>query len=50
MYLDGPIIHSIYIKSLKIAANNMPLIMIDWTEDRSLEQKREIMKEITEVV
>jgi len=28
----------------------MPLIMIDWIEGRSLEQKREIVKEITEVV
>jgi len=28
----------------------MPLIMIDWIEGRSLEQKREIAQQITEVV
>ena len=28
----------------------MPLVMIDWIEGRSLEQKREVAQQITEVV
>lgn len=28
----------------------MPLVMIDWIEGRSLEQKREIAQRITEVI
>jgi 4-oxalocrotonate tautomerase len=28
----------------------MPIIMIDWIEGRSLEQKREIAQQVTEIV
>ena len=28
----------------------MPIVLIDWIEGRSLEQKREIVKQITEVI